>query len=162
VLRLPPPFGSVGIADWDGRSAQVERTGTYDYDLPSLVPAGVRLDLSAWHDEAGRRHCTADVGLIIRGGPFDSPLIWVALLGLVLFGAALAMVGLSSARPGPGRIVTGALLGLPFGLFLSLAGVLFGAIPLASPLVTVLIFVGAAAGALWTVWSPRARSLVPA
>ena len=114
----------------------------------------MRLDLVASHDEAGKRHCSASVGIIIPGGPFDSPLIWVALAGLAVLGALLALLGRSATRPGAGRIVGGALLGLPFGLLLGLTLVLFGAAALASPLVTVLVVLGAVVGALWTWWSP--------
>ena len=154
ALKLPPPFGAISIADWSGGATEVERSGTYAYDLPSFVPSGVRLDLVASHDEAGKRHCSASVGLIIPGGPFDSPVIWVALAGLAVLGGLLVLLGRSATRPGAGRIVGGALLGLPFGLFGALTLVLFGAVPLASPLVTVLIVLGAVVGALWTWWSP--------
>jgi hypothetical protein len=161
-LRLPAPFGTVDIADWGGEATDVERSGAYAYDLPKLVPAGVRLDLLASHDEGGRRHCSAGVGLIIPGGPFDSPLIWAALAGLLVFTGLLALLGRSVSPPGPGRIVGGALLGLPLGLFLGLTLVLFGLIPLASPLFTPLIVIGAAAGAAWAWWSPLgAKAPVP-
>jgi hypothetical protein len=158
-LRLPAPFGTVDIADWGGEATEVERSGAYSYDLPTLVPAGVRLDLQASHDEGGQRHCSAGVGLIIPGGPFDSPLIWVALVGLLVFTGLLALLGRSATPPGAGRIVGGALLGLPLGMFLGLALILFGLMPLASPLFTPLIVVGAAAGAAWTWWSPLGKSL---
>jgi hypothetical protein len=162
-LRLPAPFGTIDIADWGGEATDVERSGAYSYDLPKLVPSGVRLDLLASHDEGGRRHCTAAVGLVIPGGPFDSPLIWVALAGLLGSAALLALVGRSVSPPGPGRIVGGALLGLPLGLFLGLTLVLFGLIPLASPLFTPLIVLGVAAGAAWAWWSPLgAKAPVPA
>jgi hypothetical protein len=153
-LRLPAPFGTVDIADWGGEATDIERSGAYAYDLPTLVPSGVRLDLLASHDEGGQRHCTASVGLIIPGGPFDSPLTWVALAGLLVFAGLLALVGRSALPPGTGRVVGGALLGLPFGVFLGLTLVLFGLIPLASPLFTPLIVAGAAAGAAWAWWSP--------
>jgi len=155
ALALPPPFGSINLADWTGPASDVQRSGTYTYDLPSIVPSGVTLELLASHDESGQRHCTASVGVIIPGGPFDSPLTWVALTGLLLFGALLVLFG-RTPSPGTGRIVGGALLGLPFGLFLGLTLVLFGAIPLASPVVTILLVLGAVAGALWTWWSPLA------
>ena len=153
-LRLPAPFGTVDIADWGGEASDVERSGAYSYDLPKLVPSGVRLDLVASHDEGGQRHCTAAVGLVIPGGPFDTPLTWVALAGLLVSSGLLALVGRSVSPPGAGRIVGGALLGLPLGVFLGLTLVLFGLIPLASPLFTPLIVVGVAAGAAWAWWSP--------
>jgi hypothetical protein len=153
-LKLPAPLGSFAIADWGGEATDVERSGAYSYDLPTLVPSGVRFDLLASHDESGRRHCSATVGLIIPGGPFDSPLVWVGLIGLLVFGSLLALVGRSATPPGAGRIVTGAVLGLPFGLFLALTLVLFGLIPLASALFTPVIVLGLAAGAAWAWWSP--------
>jgi hypothetical protein len=158
AVRLPPPFAAIGVADWQGPSTQVERKGTYTYDLPSLVPSGVRFDLTAWHDEAGRRVCTANVGLIIPGGPFETPLIWVALVALLGLAALLALFGRGG---GPGRIVLAALLGLPFGLFAGATLVLFGVLPLASPLVTVLLVLGPAAGALWAWWSPLPTKSAP-
>jgi hypothetical protein len=67
-----------------------------------------------------------------------------------------------SASPSYGRIVAAALVGLPIGLFAGLTLVLFGVIPLASVLVTVLPLLGAVAGALWT-WlrTQPIRSVVP-
>jgi hypothetical protein len=161
ALALPPPFGSINLADWGGQATDVQRSGTYAYDLPSVVPSGVTLTLLASHDESGQRHCTATVGVIIPGGPFDSPLIWVALIGLLLVGAVLALLG-RSADPSVGRIVGGALLGLPFGLFLGLLLVLFGAIPLASPVLTVLLVLGAVGGGVWTWRSPLAAKTTAA
>jgi hypothetical protein len=159
AIALPFPFGSFAIDDWSGPSTDLERAGTYDYDLPSLVPAGVELDLLAHHDEGGSRHCNAAVGLMIEGGPFDSPLIWAALAGLLIFAGLLALLGRGSG--GGGKIVGGALLGLPFGVFLALTLVLFGLLPLASPLVTALVVVGVIVGALWTWWSPLGSKVVP-
>jgi hypothetical protein len=46
ALALPPPFGSLTLADWGGPATEVERDGSYDYDLPSIVPAGVVLNCS--------------------------------------------------------------------------------------------------------------------
>jgi hypothetical protein len=158
-LALPPPFESIDLAQWQGEATEVQRSGTYTYDLPSIVPAGVLLDLHASHDEKGQRHCTAQVAVIIAGGAFDSPLIWAALAGLVLLAAAVVLLG-QSASPGAGRMVLAAALGLPMGLFLGLVLVLFGVLPLASPLVTALIPIGAAAAVAWIRWSPIRRPAV--
>ena len=155
-LALPPPFGSIDLAQWQGDATEVQRAGSYSYDLPAIVPAGVLLDLNASHDEKGRRHCTAQVAVIIAGGPFDSPLIWAFLAGFALLAAALVLLG-RSASASAGRLLVAALLGLPMGLFLGLVLVLFGVLPLASPLVTALIPIGAAAAAAWTRWSPIRR-----
>ena len=148
ALALPPPFGSLTLADWGGTATEVERAGTYAYDLPSIVPAGVVLGLRASHDEAGQRHCTASVGVMLAGGL--SPLAWVALLATLLLAAMVLLLGRGPSSNG--RIVAGALLGIPFGLFAGLTLVLFGVIPLASVAVTVLPVLGATVGALWTWW----------
>jgi hypothetical protein len=57
----------------------------------------------------------------------------VALLAALLFGGAVLLLGRGASSSG--RIVGGALLGLPFGLFVGLTLVLLGVIPLASGLV---------------------------
>lgn len=146
-IALPWPLGSVAVASWAGSDTDVESTGTYDYHLPSVVPAGVVLDLEATHDESGKRQCTANVGVIIPGGPFDSPLIWGALTGLLLFGGLVVLLG--RGTPGAGRIMGAALLGLPFGLFLGLTTVLFGLFSLGGPMMAVLIVAGAIVAAAW-------------
>jgi hypothetical protein len=154
ALQLPPPLGAVDIADWGGAATEVQRSGTYAYDLPSLVPSGVVLDLLANHDEGGQRQCTAHLRVMVAGGPFDSPLIWVVLAGLLVSTGLLALLGWSAARAGLGRVVAGALMGLPFGLFVSLTLVLFGVMSMASPLVTTLLVLGPIVGAVWTRLSP--------
>ncbi len=74
--------------------------------------------------------------------------------------AAVGRAGEAGQSPSP-RVVAGALVGLPFGLFLGLTLVLFGLLPLASPVVTILLILGPIAGGLWTWWSPLGSS-VPA
>ena len=149
ALRLPPPLGSIDLADWSGSATDVERSGTYGYDLPAFLPAGVRFDLLASHDEAGQRHCSAAVALVITGGP--SPLAWVALVVALVVAVGLALLGRAAAPPGGGRFVAGGLLGLVAGLFTGMALVLFGVVGLASPLVTILLLLGLLAGPLW-IW----------
>jgi hypothetical protein len=134
ALALPAPFGSIDLAKWQGDATDLQRSGTYSYDLPSVVPAGVVLGLQASHDENGQRHRTAHVDVDVVGGAFDSPLIWAALAGLVLCAAALGLLGRTRTHPGAGRIIFGDLLGLPVGLFFGLVLVLLGVVPLASPL----------------------------
>jgi hypothetical protein len=154
-VLLPPPFGGIAIGRWGPTGTEVEKSGTYNYDLPSYVPADVEFDLWASHDEGGQRFCTGAVGLVIEGGPFDSPVIWVALAGLLLFGILLGLLG---RRPeggtGFGRVILGILVGLPFGLFLAATLVLFGVLPLASVLVTVIVALGLVLGAIWAKWAP--------
>lgn len=154
-LDLPPLFGGIPIGDWGGSSTDVKKTGTYSYDLPSLVPAGVIFTVVGWHDENGKEHCDGSADLKIAGGVFDSPLIWGDLGGLVLLGALLALVGRrSDGGAGFGRLGVGALLGLLFFLFVALTLVLLGVLPLASPVVTVLLGLGLVLGGAWGRWAP--------
>jgi hypothetical protein len=163
ALALPPLLGSIPLGTWSGQGVDVEKTGTYSYDLPSWVPSDVEFDLRARHDEGGKRHCTGAVGLIIEGGPFDSPLIWVALAGLLVTAIGMALVGRRPAGgAGLGRLLVGASVGLLFGLFGGLTLILFGVIPLASPIVTVLLGAGLLLGAVWGRWAPLGSHTGPA
>jgi hypothetical protein len=77
-VDLPPPFGSVTIDSWSGDSETTSNTGVEEYDLPSLVPAGVEFRVSGEHrDDNGT--CSGYVLLEIDGGPFDSPVAPVSL-----------------------------------------------------------------------------------
>jgi hypothetical protein len=95
-LKLPSPLPSLTITSW--KSASTTKTtaeGVHDYDLPSIVPRGVKLDLTGEHiDTAGT--CTGTVRITIDGGPFDAPApTSVALAGTVVTAAGLAF----AARP---------------------------------------------------------------
>ena len=73
AVDLPPPFGEVEIDSWEGDSDSTANAGAKDYDLPSLVPAGVEFRVVGSHtDENGS--CSGYVNLEIDGGPFDSAL----------------------------------------------------------------------------------------
>jgi hypothetical protein len=160
LLQLPAPLGRITVNRWDGNGVNVEASGTESYDLPALVPAGVVFTLHGEHREGGQVFCTGTAQLRIAGGPFDSPLIWVALAGTALFGGLLLLAGRNTPVAGgrrAGRALIGVLLGLLFGWFAGLALVLSGAAPLASPLVLLTALVGAAVGAAWGGWSRWGR-----
>jgi len=90
-VDLPPPFGEVQIDSWDGDSQAISNAGARDYDLPSLVPAGVEFRVVGEHtDENGS--CSGYVNLQIKGGPFDSPLVYISLAGTVITGAGAVML----------------------------------------------------------------------
>ena len=77
-MELPPPFGSVEVDSWGGDSQTTSNSGTRNYELPSLVPAGVEFEAVGTHtDENGT--CSGYVRLEIDGGPFDSPVAPVSL-----------------------------------------------------------------------------------
>jgi hypothetical protein len=157
-LDLPPLLGGITLGDWAGRTSDVDKSGTYDYDLPSIIPAGVVFTVVGEHAENGKVHCDGEADVMIKGGPFDSPLIWAALGGLLLFGLLTALAGRSDGGGGIGRTLLGALLGLLLFLFGSLTLILFGVLPLNSPVVTVLLGLGLVLGGLWGKWAPLGGS----
>jgi hypothetical protein len=155
-LELPWPLGPVTIGSWDTKTGTVLKAGTKSYSIPSLVPAGVEFDFVGHHDESGKRHCSGTAALKIAGGAFDSPLIWVALAGLLLFGVPLFLLGRGSPSSGArvGRAIIGVAIGLMFGLFLAVALVLFGILPLAGPWVFGLSMLGLIGGGVWSWFGP--------
>lgn len=86
AVDLPAPFGTVEIASWSGDTDTTSNLGVEEYDLPWLVPAGVEVTVRAEHrDEQGT--CRATVTVEIEGGPFDTPVAAVSLVGTALCGA---------------------------------------------------------------------------
>ena len=100
AVDLPPPFGEIQIDSWDGDSQATNNAGARDYDLPSLVPAGVEFRVVGAHtDENGS--CSGYVNLEIKGGPFDSPLIYITLAGTVITGVGATMLLRPMFKGGP-------------------------------------------------------------
>jgi len=90
-LELPPPFGKVEIDSWGGSSSNTANSGTKDYDIPKLVPAGVEFKVAGEHVDANGV-CEGSVRLEIEGGAFDSPIVWGALALTALTGGPLALL----------------------------------------------------------------------
>ena len=66
-LALPFPLGSVSIDEWSGPSTTVTDSGTRDYDLPAVVPAGVVFQVRGEHYENGALFCTGSALMRIAG-----------------------------------------------------------------------------------------------
>jgi hypothetical protein len=163
-LQLPPPLGGVTVDDWSGTGTNVDSTGTESYDLPGLVPAGLVFTLHAEHRENGQLFCSGSAQLRIAGGAFDSPLVWVGLAGTALSAGLLALAGRSAPATGGrrvGRALASGLLGVLLGLFGALTLLVLGVVPLASPLVLLVVLAGAVAGAAWGGWSRWGRRPAP-
>ncbi len=97
-VGFPPPIGEVTVGEWgkDGKtSSSPGNTGTYRYDLPSLI-AGIKIPVHGTHTEPGI-NCSGNVVVQIEG---TSPLAWasLALTLVTVMGVGLAM----QARPRPG------------------------------------------------------------
>ena len=93
-VKLPPPFGEVAIHSWSGTGDRVANNGVEEYNLPSLVPAGVTFTVSGNHVEASAS-CSGTVKVKIEGGVFDSPVAPISL-GLT---AATGLGFLAAIRP---------------------------------------------------------------
>lgn len=91
IVVLPPPFGSIEIDSWSGDSQTTANSGMEEYDLPSLVPAGVEFRVEGTHTDANGT-CSGYVLLEVDGGPFDSPLTYVSLFGTIVSGGGAFML----------------------------------------------------------------------
>ena len=97
-VELPKPFGTLEIDSWAGNSQTMSNAGTHEDDLPSLVPAGVEFTVSGSHvDQNGT--CSGSVRMEVEGGPFDSPLTAVSLVGTAATGAGLLALLRPLLRP---------------------------------------------------------------
>lgn len=103
-VDLPPPFGEVAIDSWGGTSQNPSNSGAKEYDLPSLVPAGVEFQVVGSHDDENGS-CSGFVNLEIEGGPFDSLLAPVSLVGTAASGAGLFALIRSMFKPGSKKVV---------------------------------------------------------
>lgn len=89
AVDLPWPFGGWTIDSWDGTTAATESSGSEEYDLGSLVPAGVEIRVYGEHNDQGAS-CSGEVFVEIEGGPFDSPVTYAALTLTVVSAVGLA------------------------------------------------------------------------
>jgi len=88
-VELPPPFGQMEIDSWSGDSQTTSNSGSHEYDLPSMVPAGVDIVVGGEHiDQNGT--CSGAVTVQLDGGPFDSPLTAISLAGTAVTGLGMA------------------------------------------------------------------------
>lgn len=106
-LELPPPFGKVEIDSWNGTSTNTANSGSKDYDLPTLLPAGVEFKVAGEHKDANGI-CSGSVRLEIEGGAFDSPIVWGALVATALTGTPLALMLIAMVKAAIGAGVGGA------------------------------------------------------
>ena len=92
AIQLELPIGQVTIDDWGGTSVKYANTGAKAYDLPSIL-VGVKMKLSGYHDDNGRRTCSGSVYMKVEGDTFENPLSWAAIGGLVISGGLLLYAG---------------------------------------------------------------------
>ncbi|MDO8389617.1 MAG: hypothetical protein Q7V57_03935 [Actinomycetota bacterium] len=90
-LELPPPFGKLKIDDWSGNGDSTSNSGSKEYDIPKLVPAGVEFEVAGEHF-ADNGDCTGYVKLVIDGGLFDSFVSIIFFVLTALFGVLFALV----------------------------------------------------------------------
>jgi hypothetical protein len=88
-VELPPPFGRVEIDSWSGDSQTTSNSGAHEYELPSLVPAGVDIVVGGEHNDQNGT-CSGSVTVQIDGGPFSSPLTAVSLAVTAAAGVGMA------------------------------------------------------------------------
>lgn len=88
-IELPPPFDRIEVDSWSGDSQTTANSGSHEYDLPSVVPAGVEIVVAGEHTDANGS-CSGSVTVQLDGGPFSSPLTAVSLFGTAVAGVGMA------------------------------------------------------------------------
>lgn len=98
-ILTPPGIPNISIDDdwtWDKPDATgLGESGDVSWDLPSVLPRGVEITVEGSHSESGTVVCDGSVTIEFEGGPFDSPLTPVSLVGTALAGAGVFVAGLA-------------------------------------------------------------------
>jgi hypothetical protein len=151
VVEIELPFGQAKtINDWGGTSRKAANKGRYKYNFPSVFK-GVKMKVSGYHDESGKRICSGSVYVKVEGSPLSNPLTWAGIVG-----AALSVVALVWAGRRKHRII-GTLAGLVLGGAVGGLLLMFAVIPLDSPVLAIAPLVGLVLGGVWAFTTPLAR-----
>jgi hypothetical protein len=91
-VKIDLPIGAASIKSWHGSSVKYANTGHHSYNFPSVL-GGLKVKLSGFHEDNGKRVCSGSVWLKLAGGGFSNPLESVSLGGLVIAGGVLLWCG---------------------------------------------------------------------
>jgi hypothetical protein len=141
-IDMPWPIPDITLNDWGGTSSRTENADTTDYSLPSITPRGVELRVYGEHREAGSVFCSGSTKVKLEGSSFGP----FAIASVVLLAASALVAAVASKKASPGL---GTAAGFFTLLFLALALVFLGVLPLNSPLVTALPVLGLPLGFAW-------------
>ena len=141
-IDMPWPIPDITLDDWGGTSSRTENSDTTDYSLPAITPRGVELRVYGEHREAGAVFCSGSTKVKLEGSSFGP----FAIASVVLLVASALVAAVASKRASAGL---GTAAGFFTLLFLALALVFLGVLPLNSPLVTVLPVLGLPLGFAW-------------
>lgn len=73
-VDLPFPLPDFSPGEWsDDDAAEIDKTDTYSYELPTIAPRGYEVEVSGFHKDAGLPACRGSVTLKVKGGFFSSP-----------------------------------------------------------------------------------------
>ncbi len=100
-VELPPPFGQIEIDSWSGESVTTSKSGVHEYDLPSVVLAGVEFVVGGEHTDANGGLAFVALDLVLFGVlPLNSSVVTLLpLLGPIAGGALGAIVVKRQGRP---------------------------------------------------------------
>lgn len=141
-VDMPWPIPDLTLDDWGGSSSRTENTDTTDYSLPAITPRGVELRVYGEHREAGSVFCSGSTKVKVDGSSFGP----FAIASVVLLVASALVAAVASKRGSAGL---GTAAGFFTLLFLGLALVFLGVLPLNSALVTLLPLLGLPLGFAW-------------
>jgi hypothetical protein len=99
AVQVHVPFGlDVSIWHWSGSHSQrYSNEGQESYNVPSVL-IGVKLKLSGYENEGGRRVCTGSVYVEVAGSKTKNPIGWAGIGGTALFGAGLLAAGFRKTK----------------------------------------------------------------
>lgn len=140
TIATPPlvpgiPVGGSWGPDGDELSADGRRT----WDIPTWAPRDVVIKVSGFHNEVGAS-CSGFVLIRLEGSPFDSPLVWVPIVLLIIF-VIVFLIAVKKGKP-----VLAGIFGLLTGGAAGTAEIFLGMQQLDGPAPTVLAIAGLVAG----------------
>jgi hypothetical protein len=95
-VDLPFPLPDFEPGTWsDDDAAEIDKTDTYSYDLPTIAPRGYEVEVTGFHRDAGLPTCRGSVTLKVKGGFFSSPAGPAAFVLAVLSASGVVV----AARP---------------------------------------------------------------
>ena len=99
AIQVHVPFGfDVSIWHWSGSHSQrYSNEGQESYNVPSVL-IGVKLKLSGFENEGGKRVCAGSVYVEVAGSKTKNPIGWAGIGGSALFAVGLLAAGFRKTK----------------------------------------------------------------
>jgi len=99
AVQVHMPFGvAVTIWHWGGSHSQrYSNQGQESYNVPSVL-VGVKLKLSGYENEGGKRVCSGSVYLEVAGSKTKNPIAWAGIGGSAIFAVGMLAAGFRKSK----------------------------------------------------------------